>query len=114
MNFSLPDRWRAEADVLDRRGAPQQAAVLRSCAEELEAYVREQALALLTLHEAAAESGFTRSAIEKQIQRGDIVNFGESGSPRVRRADLGRKPNRSTDDLDDWGNALVAARLDAS
>ena len=113
MSTSLPDSWRSEADVLDRRGAPNQAEVLRSCADELEAYERERNLELLTLDAAADATGYTRNALEKQIQRGDLRNYGKQGHPRVRRGELGRKPGHPDNDVDEWADELLVARLEA-
>lgn len=87
-------RWRADAAVLRLRGAPGQADALESCAAELEAYEREKALEALTLEQAAGESGFSYSALEKMIRRGMLLNVGGKGSPRVRRGDLPKKPTR--------------------
>jgi hypothetical protein len=89
---SLPGRWRADAEILRRRGAAQQADALESCAAELEQFERERALQALTLEQAAQESGYTYSALEKMVRRGEIENLGEKGRPRLRRGDLPRKP----------------------
>ena len=48
----------------------------------------------LTLEKAAAESGFSYSALEKLIRRGELPNLGQKGRPRVRRGDLPRKPTK--------------------
>ena len=112
MNDSLPDGWRSEADILERRGAQLQAQVLRSCADELEAYEQERSLELLTLDAAADATGYTRNAIEKQIQRGDLRNYGKQGQPRVRRGELGRKPGLPEHDVDEWADELLVARME--
>ena len=90
----LAARWRAEADILRRRGAVAQAEALESCAIELEEYERERALEALTLEQAETESGYSYSALEKMIRRGELLNIGKRGSPRVRRGDLPKKPTR--------------------
>jgi hypothetical protein len=91
---SLPTRWRHEAEILRRRGALAQADALESCAAELEEFERERSLEALTLEQAAGESGYSYSALEKMVRRGELVNVGERGSPRLRRGDLPRKPTR--------------------
>jgi len=96
---SLPQLWRHEAAVLRRRGAAGQAEALESCADELEAWERQRALEGLTLEEAERESGYTYSALEKMVRRGELENVGEKGRPRVRRGDLPRKPRRERPDL---------------
>ena len=91
---ALAARWRAEAGVLRRRGAEPQALALESCASELEAAERELAAELLTLGAASEESGLSYSALEKAVRSGRIPNAGTRGRPRVRRANLPRKPAR--------------------
>lgn len=94
----LGRRWRDEAAILRRRGAGAQADVLESCAAELEEYEREHALEALSLEAAAGESGYSYSALEKMVRRGELLNIGQRGGPRVRRGDLPRKAAaRSTD-----------------
>jgi hypothetical protein len=96
---SLPDVWRQEASVLRRRGAAGQAEALESCASELEVWQHQRALEGLTLEEAERESGYSYSALEKMVRRGELENVGAKGRPRVRRGDLPRKPHREAPDL---------------
>jgi hypothetical protein len=91
---ALTARWRSEAAILRRRGASAQADTLESCAAELEEYEREWSLEALTLEQAVGESGYSYSALEKMVRRGELANAGEWGSPRLRRGDLPRKPTR--------------------
>ncbi len=90
----LASRWHTEAATLRRRGAPQQAVVLESCAEELEAALREHDLEALTLNEASQESGYSYSALQKKVASGELPNMGTKNCPRLRRGDLPRKPCR--------------------
>jgi hypothetical protein len=94
----LVSRWRGEADVLRARAAAMQAEVLESCAADLEVWFEEYALEALTLAQAAEESGFTYSALEKQVRKGNLPNAGTIGSPRVRRGDLPKKGGRANND----------------
>ena len=87
----LAGRWRAEAAVLRRRGAEQHAAVLESCAADLEASARERDLEALTLEQAERESGYSYSALQKMVAAGRLRNAGEPHRPRVRRGDLPKK-----------------------
>jgi hypothetical protein len=87
----LPARWRADADILRRRGAVPQAEALESCAVELEAFEQERQLEALTLEQAVIESGYSYSALEKMVRAGQLQNVGIRGKPRVRRGDLPRK-----------------------
>jgi hypothetical protein len=90
----LLERWRADAELLRRRGAAVQADVLLGCAEELEQQQREDALEALTLEQAARESGYTVSALDKQLRDRKLENVGQRGAPRVRRGDLPKKGGR--------------------
>ncbi len=91
---SLLSQWRDEAATLRRRGAPQQAEALDSCAEELEAALREHSLQALTLNEASQESGYSYSTLQKKVASGELPNVGSKNCPRVRRGDLPRKAGR--------------------
>ncbi len=88
----LTTRWRTEAEILHRRGADEQADVLESCASELVDEGRFLSLEALTLEQAAKESGYSYSALQKLTRDGTISNVGKKGAPRVRRADLPKKP----------------------
>lgn len=88
----LAARWRADAEVLRRRGAAALAEALESCAAELEAWERERALEGLTLEQAASESGYSYSRLQQLIACGTIPNGGEPYRPRIRRCDLPKKP----------------------
>ncbi len=87
----LAAHWRTEADTLRRRGAEGQAVALESCADELEAAHREEALEALTLNAASQESGYSYSALQKKVASGELPNMGTKNCPRVRRGDLPRK-----------------------
>jgi hypothetical protein len=106
MPSSLPELWRREAIVLRRRGAAGQADALESCAAELVAWQHERAFESLTLEQAEQESGYSYSALEKMVRRGELENVGEKGRPRVRRGDLPRKAVRSAKGQDLAGSVL--------
>lgn len=76
-----------------------------SYAVELEQALQEHELDALTLQEAAAESGYTSDHLGRLIREGRVPNSGAPRSPRIRRADLPRKP-RAVESVDD-----LAARL---
>ena len=90
----LTTQWRRGAETLRKWGAGAQAAVLESCAEELDTVLREHELEALTLHGAMEESGYSYSAIQKMVAKGRVPNVGDKTRPRVRRGDLPRKPGR--------------------
>ena len=91
----LAEGWKAEAVVLRKRGAAVQAEVLESCAADHEQAVQEWQNEELTLHEAAEESGYSYSALQQMKD----LHVGTSGSPRLRRCDLPRRPGRSSRSL---------------
>lgn len=88
---SLVNQWREDATRLRQWGAVAQAEVLDRCVSDLETRAREWELAALTVQEAAAESGYSYSAIQKKLASGELENLGTKHSPRVRRGDLPRK-----------------------
>ena len=94
---SLVNRWRVEAATLRRRGAPQQAEALESCAEELEAALREHELEALTLQEAAEESGYSEEHLRRMVRDGTLPaqrNGGTRSHIRISRKDLPKKPGK--------------------
>lgn len=90
----LPSHWCHEAELLRRRGQDALAAMADSYADELEAALREHDLEALTLQEAAVESGYSYSALQKMVAKGELPNLGDKHRPRVRRGDLPRKAGR--------------------
>lgn len=86
--LDLAERWEEEADLLRRRGAPRQAEALESAAEELTDRLREWELELLTLEEAARETGLAYDTVQKKVASGEWPNRDEKGHPRVRRCDV--------------------------
>ncbi len=64
---------------------------LLSVADEIEERALAHALEELTLSDAAEESGYSYSAIQKMVASGELSNLGDKGNPRVLRGDLPRK-----------------------
>lgn len=111
---ALADRWRKDADLLRRRGAPRQADALESAAEELSERLREWSLELLTLEQAAAEAGLSYDTVQRKVG-GELPNAGEKGRPRVRRCDLhpwleAPEPRRHEDPVDDLAERVLRSR----
>ena len=114
--LALAEKWRSDADVLEQRGASSVAAVWRLAADELDVFLSAWETERLAIAEAVQESGYTRSALEKMLRRGDIVNAGEKGKPRVRRCDLPRKAGGTPRDEEgepDLAAAVWAAKCGA-
>ena len=91
MVAGLVERWRREAEGLRRWAAEAQAQTLEECARQLAAALDAERYEALTLDEAAKESNYSYSAIQKMVAQGELENVGKKGSPRVRRGDLPRK-----------------------
>lgn len=87
----LIERWKQEAQLYDRRGLTEFAALVRSFVAEVEMFDRERALEALTLEQAASESGYTAPHLGQLVRDGQIENVGRPGAPRIRRADLPKK-----------------------
>ena len=113
--ITLPSRWRTLAEQMRSLGAVAQATTLEHCADDLEEAWRIWQTEPLTLDEAAEESGYSYSSLEKRVRSGRIPNIGEPGAPRVRRADLPRKAPRPRFKLEtgepDLAEEILAAKL---
>ena len=109
----LAQRWRTDADVLRRRGAPTQADVLESCTAELVEELRSWGNKELTIFEAAEESGYSEDHLRDLVRSGRLPDNrapGSEGRILVRRSDLPRKlPARSP--TDDTVHELAEALL---
>lgn len=92
---ALLQRWRERREELARLGALLQGAAL--CDEllaDLASLARAEREGVLTLAEAAAESGYSTDHLGRLIRVGKIQNVGGPRRPRIRLADLPKKPNR--------------------
>lgn len=92
---ALRERWQARRDELRRLHALVDGAVL--CDEllaELDRLTDSAASEALSLTRAAAESGYSADHLGRLVREGKLANVGRPNAPRVRRADLPRKPAR--------------------
>ncbi len=86
-------KWTAEAEAMHRRGVMVNGAGL--CNEiltDFQTVMTTQVGSVLSLPEAAARSGYTVEHLGRMVREGRIPNAGRKGSPRIRSADLPRKP----------------------
>jgi hypothetical protein len=89
---SLPEFWRKQANAYEHDGVQSAPAVLRRVADELERALAEREFEELTLQQAAEESGYSYSHMQRLVSEGELPNVGSLGAPRVRRCDIPRKP----------------------
>lgn len=87
----LPDRWRDRAEELERY-APPAAEAFRDAAGELAAALAARDDEVLTLQEAADESGYSVRRLRELIADGTIPQAGRKHAPRIRRGYLPRRP----------------------
>jgi len=92
---TLTSRWRDHATMFRRFDDNGAAEAFESCANELEAAVSVWSTTPLTLEQAAEESGYSRESLGRLVRDGRIRNAGHTGSPRIQRGDLPRKPGRT-------------------
>src|SRR4051794_30690237 len=91
----LAKLWRAEAELYERRGLPDLAAMARSFADELQSWEVEHGLEALTLTQASTESGYSAGHIARLLETGRLHNAGEKYAPRVCRKDLPVKAKKT-------------------
>jgi hypothetical protein len=72
------------------------AAAFERAAGELEDAIVRERDELLSLPQAAIESGYSRDNLARQIRAGTLPNAGRRHAPRIRRGDLPRKSGRLT------------------
>ena len=93
---STANEWKDNAEHGDRPQAVQaiyeeMAGVKECCADELDAAVHEWRNRVLTIKQAAVESGYCEEALRRAIRNGRISNAGRKNAPRIRRGDLPKK-----------------------
>lgn len=87
----VPEFLRAEAAGLREYGGDSIARTLDQAAKIMEWAQMVWDNEPLTLQQAAEESGYSYSALEKKLASGELENVGEKGRPRLRRGDSPRK-----------------------
>ena len=89
--LDLAAGWVEDAKVLREHGASEAATTSEKHAREVVEAVKLAEDEVLTLAEAAAESGYARRTIRQKIQMGQIPNIGKKNAPRIRRGDLPKR-----------------------
>lgn len=105
----LAKAFRREAIVLRAWGAAGQAAAAEYAASRVDTAFRLWESELLSVSDAALESGYSETHLRRMVTESRIENQGSRGAPRIRRADLPKKPTpRRTDEVDLVGEVLQA------
>jgi len=91
----LAGQWRAHAQELRSWGGDASATALERAAADLEAALAREQDALLTLEQAAQESGYSADHLRHLVAEGTVPNAGRRGAPRVRRGDLPTRPGKA-------------------
>ena len=92
---TLADRWRNRAMEFRAHACEPAACAYERAADELQVELRAAQAEVLTLSEAAAESGYSERRLREMVSTGRVTNAGRKGAPRIRRADLPRKASKS-------------------
>ncbi len=88
-------KWETLRDEWSRRGfsAPV-GPILDELLADFQSVARDEGTELLNLTQAALRCGFSPDSLGRMLRDGRLTNWGRKGSPRVRAADLPRKPLR--------------------
>jgi len=110
---ALVAHWREDAELLSGHGCVSESKICLKHADELEATLQEWESEVLTIAEAAAESGYTVEHLRELVREGKLPDGREPGSQgpiRIRRSDLPRRPgwtDQSVSALDEYLEQLV-------
>lgn len=103
----LSDGWRSLADQQRRFGAETHARILEYCADELANALRLSEEELLDLRQASIESGYSADHLGRLVRDGKLPNAGRRNAPRIRRADLPRRPEQVASAAKDADGGIV-------
>lgn len=92
----LAQTWRLRAKELHSYAAEGAAVAYEQAAAELERAQSESADTVVSLNDGARISGYSPDHLGRLVKAGKIPNQGTTHRPRVRIADLPRKPKRLT------------------
>jgi|GEM_PF-3017806 len=90
----LAVRWDNDASRLTRYGAEASAITLRRCAVELGEAITREDDATVNLSTASAITAYSPDHLGKLVREGKLKNYGAKHRPRIRVADLPKKPAR--------------------
>ena len=107
---ALIKRWRTDAACLRLYGAVGQADLLETVAREVEEAASSEAERVLTLAQAAERTGYTVDHLGRLLREGRIPNVGRRSAPRIRVADLPRRPRGLSQGINDAYDPTADAR----
>ena len=90
----LAGKWLEEAQTLERYGDHRGGEVCRLHAQEVRASLASHESEVLTLAQAAGESGYSKDHLRHLICDGTIPDAGRKNAPRIIRRDLPVKPGK--------------------
>ena len=103
-NYNLTSRlndriaaWRQQAEQFEKHGCAEAAATYRVAADELGHDLDSCENQLLSIKEAAAESGYSEETLRRRVRKGEIAaerSNGKNTHLRIRRGDLCRSAGR--------------------
>ena len=90
--YTLPEYWRAKSVRLQPY-SPAAANAFNEAAKDLAATLENRDSEVLSVSDAAAESGYSSEYLARLVREGTIPNAGRHGAPRIRRGDLPYRKN---------------------
>ena len=88
-------KWEGRRDEWSRRGISAPAGpLLHEVLADLDSVAGDEGAELLTLTQAAIQSGYSADSLGSMLRTGKLINRGRKNAPRVRAADLPCKPLR--------------------
>jgi hypothetical protein len=91
----LVEKWRAEVTNLRNLYFDERVSrIVARLADELNQALESDEAELLTLEQAAGESGYSAEHLGRMVRTGRVANGGRAHAPRIRRADLPLKTSR--------------------
>ncbi len=98
LSRKLPQAFHTNAQEVRRlAGSDAAAAVWEEAARLASTAIREAILTPLPLEQAAAESGYTASHLQRLVREGTLPNSGTESEVRILRRHLPRKPGHGVD-----------------
>jgi len=88
----LSPSWRSLAETFREHAAEPLALAYERCAEQLDLALAQADDELLTVTQAAAETGYSQRHLRRMVADGTIRQAGTPNRPRLLRSELPRKP----------------------